>query len=182
MTARDITLEEITTKGNADKAPYSLYGYVITADGTIYGMHERWTHGIILALLYPDLAKANGFETPQRDEGDLDVFRYQQFELDHGYDLPIIRVALSQLLGGTVVSTGSQAPTNAQISALLAALAEQGLTARDTLTGSDDDPTVGELIEDLRQQRIRADEEGNAAAPVVNAPPFADTAENGGAQ
>jgi hypothetical protein len=150
MSARPITLDEVTMKGDKHKVPYSPWGYVIDKDASVYALTEKWTHGIVVALLYPQVAEKAGYEHPQREEGDLDVFRYQSFEHDCAHDLPVIRIALSMATGSTIVSTGALAPSEEQIQALVATLAAMGLKGKDTLTGEDGDPTVAEFVEELR--------------------------------
>lgn len=151
MTQTPIKIQDLTLKGDARTIPFSPFGYVIDVNGDVYALTEKWTHGIIAALLYPDVAKQHGFWPVQGDFDDLPVFRYQEFLGEHSEQLPLIRVATSQLGFGTTVS-GTSRVTRNQVDALVATLAKMGHRAQDTLTGSEDDPTVAELIEELRQK------------------------------
>lgn len=154
MSKNPITLNDVALKGDADKVPFSPFGYVIDTDGAVYALTEKWTHGIIAALLYPEVAQQHGFWPVLWDYDQLPVFMYQQFVLEHADQLPLVRLATSQLGFGTSV-TGTSNVNLKQVDALVVTLAKMGHRAQDTLTGSDEDPTVAELVEDLRQQLLR---------------------------
>lgn len=160
MSIRLVTLDELTIpcRPDTDKATYSPYGYVVAEDGTLYSLTERWTHGIVLALLYPQQALAAGYEPPVREDGDLDVFRYQGFDLDHGSTFRVIRIAASQLTDSVSVSRGDLPPSLSQVEAVAKAFAAMGLRAKDTLTGETDDLTVAEFLEELRQEARAANQ------------------------
>ncbi len=59
---------------NKSKDPsYSPHGYTVMEDGTIYTLTKQWTHGTLLAILFPDMAKKAGYEPPDED---FNVFKY----------------------------------------------------------------------------------------------------------
>jgi hypothetical protein len=165
MSSRVLTLEDVALVGDASKVPYSPYGYIIGADARIYALTERWFHGVVLAVLYPEVAEKAGYEQPVREDGDVDVFKYQRFELDHGRQVPVLRVAYSLTTGSTSVSYGEQPATDAQLEALVAAFAALGLRGNDSLTGDEEDMTVNQMVDYLRQRRNTDNdkEDGDAA-------------------
>jgi hypothetical protein len=152
MSPRALTLEDVAMTSDTPKAVYSPYGYIITDDGRAHALTYRWFHGVVLAILYPEVAKEAGYPPPVREDGDVDVFLYQRFELDHGYKLPVLRVSHSMQTGTTMVSAGNPACTEPQLAALVGALAALGLRGKDTLTGEEDDMTVTQWVDYLRQR------------------------------
>lgn len=108
-----ITLESVSIKGTEPE--YTPHGYVILEDGTIYSLTKRWTHGVVLALLYPDVAKKCGYKPPDED---FNVFHYQRFELDNHSTFPVVRVAFS-LVVDFYISKGDNAATKEQIEAMI---------------------------------------------------------------
>lgn len=106
-----LTLEEISIIG--DEPTYSPYGYVIGEDGKIYSLTQQWCHGVILAILFPDLAKEKGFDIPDED---YNVFEYQSFELDNQEILPAVRVSKGMMTSFTV-SSGNTLWSQKQVTA-----------------------------------------------------------------
>lgn len=102
---------------------YTPYGYVISENGTIYSLLHQFTHGVILAMLYPDIAEEQGYEAPE--EG-YDVFHYQQFELDNHDKFPIVRVSIS-LRGFLNISKGDDCISQEQRESLVKIFSEQGV-------------------------------------------------------
>ena len=152
-----ITLERIvvTAEPGTDPTP-SAYGFVIDKDGRMHSLIYRWTHGVVVALLYPEVAEKNGVPAPAGPIDELDVFAYQRFEHDVSHDLPIIRVATSQLTNFVGVSKGSFALTNTQIDSVRRALKALNRGLRDTLSGEDEDSTVAELLDNFRAEQEAA--------------------------
>jgi hypothetical protein len=60
----------------------SPYGALVAEDGTLYVVLRAMYHGVVSALLYPELAAQFGYECPHRN---CSVFKYQRFQfiLDH---------------------------------------------------------------------------------------------------
>lgn len=159
MSAEKYDITDVAMVCESGIPPYGIYGYVVGEDGKIYTLTDRYYHGIVIAVLYPELAASKGVAAPASPRDDLDVFEYQRFELDNSRQLPILRVAVSLTTGTTMISKGSIPATEAQIDAMARIFKALGLAARDTLTGDEDDQTVSEFLEELRQERIRAQED-----------------------
>lgn len=108
-----LTIEDVAIKG--DEPVYTSNGYVILEDGSVYSLTEKWAHGVILAMLYPEAAKKCGYEPPDKD---FNVFHYQRFELDNHNMFPVIRVAFS-LVVDFYISKGENPATKKQIEAMV---------------------------------------------------------------
>jgi hypothetical protein len=156
MSSKIYTINDVAMVCTIGIPAYSPYGYVVGADGTIYALTDRFFHGVIVAVLYPELAAEKQYPAPASPRDDLDVFAYQRFEHDTSRDLPILRVSVSLITDTILVSKGKIPATDEQIDAMQRIFKALGKTARDTLTGEEDDPTVGEYIEQLRQERVWA--------------------------
>lgn len=170
MSQRVFSITDVAVVCEQKAPPYTPYGYLVGEDGKTYALTDRWFHGVILAVLYPELAAEKNFPPPAEPRDEVDVFAYQRFELDNSKDLPVIRVAVSSVTNSVLVSKGSFPASDEQIEALQRIFRVLGLKAGDTLTGDDDDPTVAEFIEALRQERVRAtlpDEERYKLVPPV---------------
>lgn len=112
-----LTIEEAAIDG------YSPWGYVIPPDGKVHGLMCQYTHGVIAAVLYPDLALSNGFSPPISPIHENDVFQYQAFELENGREhLPLIRVS-----GHCNISRCNAPCTPEQIEGLRKAMLEGGM-------------------------------------------------------
>lgn len=147
-----LILSDVALTAKTGNPIYSHNGYIIDADAQIHALTERFFHGVITAILYPEKAKEHNIAAPAHPIDEIDVMAYQAFEHEVAKDLPLLRVAVSQMSGSTYVSKGSLPPTAAQIEALGRALKALGLQGNDTLTGEEDDPTVAQYLESLRQE------------------------------
>jgi len=156
MSDKVFSINDVAIVCAAGTPPYTPYGYLIGEDGKIYGLTNRWFHGVVLAVLYPQLALEKGYAPPAGPHDEVDVFKYQRFELDHSDEVPMIRVAIGSLTESISVSKGDAPATDEQIDALQRVFRVLGRKAGDTLTGEDDDMTVAEFIESLRQARAFA--------------------------
>lgn len=139
-----------------EKPRHSPYGYLVLADGTVLSMCERWWHGVLLTLLFPDFAREKGYEPPTGSD-DLDekggAHHYQRFELDYARELPVIRVALG-VLGPTNVDVGPNI-TPPQREALGRVLRDAvGLRARDEVCTQSCDMTLAKFWNSLEGQRL----------------------------
>lgn len=150
--ARLITMEEVahTTKP-PEEPPCSPWGYVVTQDGTIYSLNVQWTHGVILAMLFPDLAKEKGYAPPDRD---YNVFKYQHFELDNQDEFPVVRICASRIMGTcpTSMNKGRAACTPEQLAAVRQCFKALGLRARDKINTDFADMTVPKALEALTKE------------------------------
>jgi hypothetical protein len=163
MTNKVLTLADVALIGNAKKAPYTPFGYIIDAEARVLGLTKQWCHGVVLAILYPELAAAEGYEPPTEDENrHIEVFKYQRFELDHSRTLPVIRVAQSQMIDEIMVSSSDIQPTELQLQALLAVLNLLGLRGTDSLSGDGHGRTVNDLMAQLRSPPAPFEEESEA--------------------
>jgi hypothetical protein len=145
---------------------YSPYGYVVEADGTTHALCYRWMHGVITALLYPELAREHQAPPLEGSPDDLDVYAFQDFEHLVARSLPLVRIAYSLSTGSVALSKGSVLASDAQIEGVRRALNQLGLSGTDTLTGEDDDPTVSEQLERMRKERLDHEQESQAPQAV----------------
>ncbi len=131
---------------------YTPYGYVIGADAIIYSLLQLYGHGAVTALLYPDIALAQGYAPPDRD---YDGFYYQGFELDNHRAFPIIRVAIGMMYSFNV-SKGEGLPTAKQLHALTLIMKEQDVSLSDTVQQDGLDTSARKLLknwEDTERNR-----------------------------
>ena len=160
MTSKIYSINDVALVCQQGIPPYGINGYIIGEDATIYTLTDKYFHGVVIAVLYPELAASKGIAPPASPRDDLDVFEYQRFELDNSRQLPILRVSVSITTGTTMISKGKFPATEAQIDAMARIFKALGLGARDTLTGDEDDQTVSQFLDELRQERIKAAEGG----------------------
>ena len=111
-----------------DKPSYTPYGYIIGEDGKVYSLLKQFTHGVVLALLYPEKAKEQGYELTE----DYDVFEMQRFELDNHHTFPVCRVSI-RFSGAISVSKGDEPLSAKQIMALTKIFRVQSLSMNDTV-------------------------------------------------
>ena len=143
-----IKTEAVSVK--SDKAFVSPFGYIVTADGTIYSLIKQYTHGVLLAILFPEKAKEMGYVPPDED---YDVFYYQRFELDTHDDLPVIRVAFG-MLHSFAVSYGKECPTTKeQDQAMVKIFREKNIKMRDEIHTDKGDCTAGAFMKELRRRK-----------------------------
>lgn len=147
-----LILSDVALTAESGDPIYSHFGYIIDADARIHALTERFFHGVITAILYPEKAKEQNVAAPAHPLDEINVMEYQAFEHEVACDLPLLRVSISQLTGSYFVSKGSFAATPAQIDALARVFKALGLKGSDTLTGEEDDPTVAQYLEQLRQE------------------------------
>lgn len=139
-----LTVEDVAFVG---ELPSFSFGHVITEDGTIYSLTTQYAHGIVCAILFPDVAKAAGFAPPAR--GAANVYEYQRFELDHHDALPVVRIAFG--MAGTYLSKSKKAATPEQIDAARRCLLARGMNLNDDVTTDDDDVSVRRALKDLTE-------------------------------
>lgn len=116
-----VTIEQVTEITKPPIKPmYSPHGYVIAADGTTYTLLHRWYHGVVLALLFPDMLKE--FRVDMQDDDNLDpipgtgrplvmpedreeinVFDFQKFEFAYHGKMPVIRICPDRRTGNPSV-------------------------------------------------------------------------------
>lgn len=131
------------------KIAYSRFGYIITPEGTVYSLTDYAVHGILCALIHPDIAKECGFRQPDKNPGSS---HYQAFELDNYKKIPSIRISSGHITGTLYVSTWRKPVTEAQIASLLEVGKVMGTNARTKIaTNFAGDMTFTKLITRLRE-------------------------------
>lgn len=130
---------------------YSPHGYIIQPDGTTWTLLAKWTHGFVLALLYPDVAAAyteRALEYPESLD-DVDVFAFQAFELDRAKELQCVRICPMRMAAtGPSVDLPENGCTPEQREALrIVMYVALGHGHRDTITMVARDLTLRELME-----------------------------------
>lgn len=118
-----INYKRVAVKG--EEPLYTSYGYVITEDGVIYSLTHQYTHGTLLAILFPEVAKDKGYEPPDED---YCVYHYQRFELDNQDLFPIVRVSMYSWSGMLNISKGKGPITEGQQLALSKIFKEMGVS------------------------------------------------------
>ncbi len=108
-----LTTDRVSIKDTDPK--YSPFGHVIMEDGTTYSLTKQWAHGVLLAILFPEIAKEKGYEPPDEE---YNVYKYQKFELDNHDTLPVVRVAFS-LTTDFYISKGKAPATKAQVESMV---------------------------------------------------------------
>lgn len=126
----------------------SPYGYIITEDGTIHSLIKQWCHGMICAMLFPELAAAQGYRQPDKLSS---VYHYQRFELDNQGELPLVRIAYG-MMTPINVSKGRKAATPIQMDATRRCLLEGGATLQSTIACNLRDMTMRELLKRLSKE------------------------------
>lgn len=143
-----VTLETaalVCTPSHTDRhwVKYSTYGYMVKDDGTVYALTHYATHGLVLALLYPEVYEpwyTDALVTPPPDRTsgsipetlypeDMDSvnkYFYQDFEFAKGGSLPCIRISGYRVLGYPSVDRGSSPATEAQLESVRAIFATCG--------------------------------------------------------
>lgn len=132
---------------HADEPIYSPYGYVIVEDGSVYSLTQKWTHGVILACLYPEEAEADGYPPPDED---FNVFTYQRFELDNHTRFPIVRIALGSLYSFNV-SKGDMPATPAQVQSVAKCVRMCDLSLSDTVQTEGSDMSARSMLKELEK-------------------------------
>lgn len=88
-------LDYISNIAKDDHQLYGMpFGCVIDRKGLIHVLHVYATHGAIAAILCPEVAGKFGAPQPTMVGRDgLPVMAYQEFELECGHNLPLIRIS-----------------------------------------------------------------------------------------
>jgi hypothetical protein len=127
------------------------FGHIVQPDGTVWTLTEQYSHGILLAMLYPEKAAEHHYPPPVPGAHWTD---YQSFEIGHGDELPTIRHSRG------AVSMGRGCPvTPAQVGAvrrILASCYRRGdkVTAGVGLWGGE--MTAAALVRKLEQRSLGA--------------------------
>lgn len=136
---------------------YTPYGYIIQEDGTVLSLLNPYYHGVACAILYPDIAKGVGVAAPD-DSDPPDVFFYQAFESDEHYRMPVLRVAIGQLIGSIHVSKGYAPATKQQLEALRKVFKVLGYNGRSKVFTEFGDFNVAHCLESMTEDEHWRDE------------------------
>jgi hypothetical protein len=145
--------------GVGEKPGYSPFGYVVDEQGTAYALCHRYYHGVICALLYPDLARAHAAGIPIHPLDEINVFEFQHFEHDNASSMNVVRIATSMLSGTTYFSKGRAPATENQIKTVAAICADMGFTGKDEIETNMGSQTVAQILEGLREGEDFEEEE-----------------------
>lgn len=119
-----LTLEDVCSAIGIEPV-FSPYGYVIAPDGTVYSLCREWHHGVVLALLRPDLLEQAGYDAPRRH---CNVYKYQRFLFFAQHvQVPYVIISFGYAVQ-YAVSASEESITSAQLSALAACLLLSGAT------------------------------------------------------
>jgi len=125
---------------------YSPFGYVIGPDATVYSLIGRAFHGVVLALLFPEVADQMGYRPPDREP---DTSHYTRFQVD-ATDLPAVRISFG-FVRAIGVSKGYKPATTEQIESTRMALLCSGVKPRDHISFSYADMSMQDGLEWLAQ-------------------------------
>lgn len=116
--AKVYALEDLVhTTPPGEKVEATPFGCLIMPDGTVHALTEQFSHGITLAVLYPELAQAAGYEPPDEYSRPMD---YQEFELENKHRFPVVRISIGGFLSRVNISKWDQPATPEQIRAVAA--------------------------------------------------------------
>lgn len=156
-----LTLKDVAKITQPGEPPlYTQHGYVVAEDGTTYSLYHPFTHGLVLAMLYPDLLskfRSTRYDSymyyasddvdgdnPERSHelriphtrADLIVSHFQDFELTVHGELPVIRVCPGRMMGHPSIDLNPKGCTPAQRTAVQAIIKVMGWSAR-TIVSTD---------------------------------------------
>ncbi|WP_455233422.1 hypothetical protein [Geopseudomonas aromaticivorans] len=125
---------------------YSPFGYVIGPDATVYSLIQRAYHGVVLALLFPEVAERMGYRMPDREP---DTSHYTRFQID-ATDLPAVRITFG-FIRAVGVSKGYAPATAEQIESTRLALLCNGVRPQDKISCSFTDMKLRDSLDWLAQ-------------------------------
>jgi len=146
----NIKLAEICAIVKGEVPGFSPYGYIVTEDGDIHQLHYQWFHGVVCAILFPKLAREQGFGVPKHPIDEVDVFKFQRFELDNHHKLPVVRVCPSRMSGCSINKSDAPA-TEPQIKAMRRIFKALNFGYADTVHTDFRECTVMECYEMLKR-------------------------------
>jgi hypothetical protein len=150
--APELTIEDVAIVCPDGVGPPSHpYGAIVQADGTVYVLIRQMYHGVLSALLYPELAKQFGYELPRRDCG---VFKYQrvQFIADSVTSNVVVS---SNPYSMTSIHYNDQVPvTKTQAFRTVQFLAGLGFSGEDTVRARWGEVALNDLEEHLLKGHI----------------------------
>lgn len=144
-----LTIDDIAHVSTAS----NLNGFVIVEDGTCYSLKEARAHGVLLALLFPEIAAKYGFKPPIKDAHDQ-LSKFQRMEIDHQEEMAAIRVTFGFLMYTCNLSRGKTAATAAQLDSLRAVLKSHDYGMNDTIHLNMGKRTVRKVLAELSKPEI----------------------------
>lgn len=129
------------------KIPYSPFGYLVATDATVYTLRGRGLHGVIMAILYPEIAAKSGYRQPDTSP---EAMHYTGFQIDFGHEIPLIRVSFGYLTA-VGVDKGHAPAVPLQIDAARRALLAAGVKPGDKIACSATDLKMVELLDWLAE-------------------------------
>lgn len=109
----NLTLDDVAFLSNTK----TQNGSLIDVNGNVYSLLTYGTHGVLNALLHPEIAKQYNLALPTGDLSLLSKYPYQEFDITMGYKIPNIRISCG--LGLTIShGRGVNWPNDVQIEAL----------------------------------------------------------------
>lgn len=139
---------------HSDKDPlYSPHGYVISSDGTIHTLLKKWSHGIVLAALYPHLIEELNLEIPESFD---DIFDYQRvgFDIQAHESVDVIQISWSMLSGLVSIWKSDAACPPAQVEAVRKVMKELGVGLNEEVNTNTKDMTVSKMLKWLAVEGI----------------------------
>lgn len=128
--------------GPGEKIPYSPFGYLIAPDATVYSLLGRGLHGVIMAILYPEVAEKHGYRQPDSSPVTM---HYTGFQIEAGGAIPLARVTFG-FVTAVGVGKGYAPCTPDQIEAVRKALVGAGVKPGDKICCTLKDLKLSELI------------------------------------
>ena len=134
-----LTIDRVTMSFPVGAVPvFSPHGYVVTKNGTTYALLYQWYHGVVIAMLHPELLPTTlvdydseyvedtlvrklgtgRYLTMPEDRDDINVFDFQKFEGEVHSKLGLIRICPSRMMGPPSVDLPEEACTPEQQEAL----------------------------------------------------------------
>jgi len=148
----------IIVQPDVKEVPYGPYGYLVDQRGIVYVLTHRWFHGVITALLFPNLVEAEGYSAPVSPPEANNVFTYQEFEHKVSRITGLVRIAQSALINSLFCSKGDEPATAVQLEGVAKCMKALGYNHRDLVTTDGGDLKLADLYEQLKQDNLKESE------------------------
>lgn len=131
----------------------TMNGYVVSEDGTIHSLLQQWSHGIVLAALFPELLKTLVIEEDDLPRYIDDVFRYQRigFDLEKLPEVNVIQVSFSMLSSLVSFNKTGDIATPQQITAVAKIAKQFVLKQNDTVNTTGGDMNLRKMMQWLAE-------------------------------
>lgn len=128
-------------------APCSPHGCVISRDGTVYTLLGRGLHGVVMAMLHPEIANKHGYRQPEMNPVTM---HYTGFQMEAGGEVPLVRITFG-FMTAVGVSKSHAPATLEQIEATRKVLLGAGLKPGTKISCSIRDLSVSQALDWLRE-------------------------------